>query len=343
MTSQRDHALDGLRGIAAMAVVLAHIAAMTWVPFLDTGAAPDPLQYVFWHLGAPAVDLFFVLSGYVIAKSLTRKRQDYVSYMMSRYLRLIPIAWIAVLAGLVLRGVDLEWPPGASSGLLALEQPLEKLDMIGLATMISPITNPERINAVLWTLPVEIQAAFAMPILTWMALRWPRMTAPVVITALVAIALSANLQYPLFFAAFVYGAVLHANEKKIPKIKEPLRVALFGIGLLMARHLFGDDPFLRLICPVGAVFIILAVQNGVWNNTLRHPKMQWLGRISYPLYAIHWPIMAASAMTLGWYINPGLAAAASIPLALFAAAFLRKHVDLPAVALSHVVKSHAPR
>lgn len=344
MTNQRDHALDGLRGIAAMAVVLAHLAAITWVPFIDKSITPHIWQYMLWYLGGPAVDLFFVLSGYVVANSLVKRRQDYGVYLLSRYIRILPVAWIAVLSGLALRNIDLIPPEGASAALMALGEPIERMDLIGLSTMLAPIFNAERLNAPLWTIPIELQAAIAMPALVWAVAKWPRVAVPVAVVAMMAVASAINSAYPLFFVAFAYGTWLQAGERGISKRANPLPLAIVGIAILMVRHVLAtDDPMMRLICPVGAVFLILAVRRGFGRKMLRRPRIQWLGRISYPLYAVHWPIMAVATMTLGWHIPPALAAALSIPIALLAAAFIRKHVDGPAITLSHMVKSHAPR
>lgn len=344
MTSQRDHALDGLRGIAAMAVVLSHIAAMVWVPFLDKTPVPSAWVYALWHLGAPAVDLFLVLSGYVVAKSLMRRRQEYVPYALSRYIRLAPIAWIGVLAGIALRNVDILPPPGTTIGLLALRQPIGMMDLMGFTTLVTPILNAQLVNVPLWTISIEMQAAFLMPPLAWAATRWPRAIVPVALAILIGTGLAINYDYPFIFAGFVYGAALAALERRIPKAPRPVALAVVGLAVLMSRHVLGtDDPFMRLVCAAGATLLILAVQQGAWKRFLRSRPAQWLGRLSYPLYAIHWPIMAAATMTLGWDIAPGLAAAASLPLILIAAAFLRRHVDQPSVTLSHMVKSVAPR
>lgn len=343
MTSQRDHELDGLRGIAALAVVLSHVAAITWVPFID-GGTPSAWQHALWYLGAPAVDMFLVLSGYVITKSLTRRRQDYLAYMLGRYIRLAPVAWMAVLAGVALRSIEIQPPPGTSASLLALGRPLGTWDILGFTTLIAPVPQTEHLNPPLWTVFVEMQAAIAMPALAAAARRWPVATAPIGIAILLGAALASNLYYPLFFSGFVLGAALCALEDRLPKAPRPVAVALFGLAILMVRHLLAtEDPLLRPVCAVGAALMILAVRQGAWRDALRSGTAQWLGRISYPLYAVHWPIMAATTLVLGSLVHPALAALASIPLALCAAAFARHHVDGPSVTLSHLVKSRDPR
>ena len=70
----REPQLDGMRGLAALAVALSHVAAMSWIPYEDGPAAPSAWAYVLWHLGAPAVDLSRFLhapagaAGHIAAK-----------------------------------------------------------------------------------------------------------------------------------------------------------------------------------------------------------------------------------------------------------------------------------
>ena len=165
MMNERDDGLDGARGIAAMAVVLSHVAAMTWVPFVDGAGNGSTLERVLWHLGAPAVDLVLVLSGYVVTRSLLRRPVDYFPYLLGRLVRLLPVAWIAIGLGLALRSAGLHAPSGTSSGLLELASPLTSADVIGLMTLVAPVPNVDVISPPLWTLVLEMQAAYAMPLL----------------------------------------------------------------------------------------------------------------------------------------------------------------------------------
>ncbi|HZZ20930.1 MAG TPA: acyltransferase [Opitutaceae bacterium] len=100
-TQDRDLALEGVRGLCAMLVVFGHMTYQA--PLLDPGFACDLLHVDY---GPQAVFVFFVLSGYVIG--LTTRTPATASsirqYCSRRLLRIVPIAWIAiVLAWLVLR------------------------------------------------------------------------------------------------------------------------------------------------------------------------------------------------------------------------------------------------
>ena len=124
--------LDGLRGIAALIVVIFHLSLIAQ-PFLDTNSTGD----AWWWMsetplrlatdGTQAVLLFFVLSGLVVALPALRKGFSWRKYFASRFLRLYIPAWgalvLAVVSGSlhylapeVLRGAA----PSAASDLYSL-------------------------------------------------------------------------------------------------------------------------------------------------------------------------------------------------------------------------------
>src|SRR5665213_3568592 len=94
--------LDGLRGIAALVVVVFHLSLIAQ-PFLDTKSTGD----AWWWIsetplrlatdGTQAVLLFFVLSGLVVALPALRKGFAWKKYFASRFLRLYIPAWGALM------------------------------------------------------------------------------------------------------------------------------------------------------------------------------------------------------------------------------------------------------
>lgn len=86
-----------LRGVAAIAVVLHHIT-LEWERVLGHSIAE--LAKVFLHGGQAGVDLFFVISGFVIAYSFALRPISAVRFLMQRALRVIPLYWICTAASL---------------------------------------------------------------------------------------------------------------------------------------------------------------------------------------------------------------------------------------------------
>lgn len=339
MIQKRDRALDGLRGIAAMCVVLSHVAAMQWVPGVDRGP-PETWQWALWHLGAPAVDVFLVLSGYVVAGSLMRGRSEYAGYLLSRAIRLYPVAWLAVAAGLALRFSGLTPSLGMTAYLSHLAEELTPGDMIGLTTMIAPIPDVSRINPPLWTLILEMQAAAFIPVLLWVARRNPMAVAICGMFVPFAVAYAMNVGYPLTVTGFFFGVALAAAEDRIPPAPRPLAVlAFFGAALMCRHYLSSDDNLLRVPCAIATAGVIIAIRQGAGRSVLESAVLQKLGLLSYPLYALHWPIMAATTMAFGASVGVPIAAVCSIPLALIASAIVEKFVDRPSTRLSRLVRT----
>jgi peptidoglycan/LPS O-acetylase OafA/YrhL len=96
--------LDALRLIASVGIVVHHI-----VPFIDDGAGAEQLLMMSAPL-AHFVDMFFVVSGFVIAFIYSNKIADsgsYASFMRKRVARLAPLHW-ATLAFFVVIGIALQ-------------------------------------------------------------------------------------------------------------------------------------------------------------------------------------------------------------------------------------------
>lgn len=87
-----------LRGIAAAMVVLFH--AVPWFRF--DAATPPLMQQVFHLWGKSGVDLFFVISGFVIMLSQSRAQRDFGAFLRDRALRILPLYWLLTAAFMAL-------------------------------------------------------------------------------------------------------------------------------------------------------------------------------------------------------------------------------------------------
>src|SRR5689334_14475157 len=103
----RIHELEGLRGLLAMWVFFSHIIAISgyeWASFRQ------PLQAVV--TGSNAVDVFIILSGFVICMLLDGRRESYGRFVWRRFLRLYPIYFMCLLFAVALNLVGImpsEW------------------------------------------------------------------------------------------------------------------------------------------------------------------------------------------------------------------------------------------
>ncbi len=229
----RDHALEGLRGIAAFLVLFSH-----WLPgFLHPDPNWDlPVFFGYFALGGPSVYIFFVLSGYVIGLS---NKKDYSApaagrYFQRRVVRLLPINIVAVgLAVLTLH--QIEW--GTVLGSLLFLQNNLAPETIRVGVLI---TNPP-----LWSLNYEM-VYYAAFIALW-ALR-----PPIVLAFGLACLLAFNTPFSSpILATFASGAIFwlaglwlawRCPASEGPKVSNWPSLILLGIAayhMQFSKHLLG--------------------------------------------------------------------------------------------------------
>jgi peptidoglycan/LPS O-acetylase OafA/YrhL len=144
-TPQRFHELDILRFLAALAVVFFHYTFLNATEYTELPTYPV-LSEIFKY-GYLGVELFFIISGFVIL--LTASKKDWRGFIISRVARLYPAFWIAVTLTalmLVLFASDVM--------SVTLPQYLWNLTMGGV------FVNVENIDPVYWTLQVELKFYF---------------------------------------------------------------------------------------------------------------------------------------------------------------------------------------
>lgn len=138
--SGRFKALDGLRGVAVLAVVVYHFGA----PF-NTYYPSDAVAPYTFTLGELGVQLFFIISGFVILMSAAHGKTA-KSFVISRFTRLYPAYWFAVIFSATL----ITWV-GIEARQISLIQVLINF------TMFQRFVLVENVDQVYWTLAVEMQ------------------------------------------------------------------------------------------------------------------------------------------------------------------------------------------
>ncbi|MBU1252770.1 MAG: acyltransferase [Alphaproteobacteria bacterium] len=294
--------IDALRGVAAIAVMLFH---------LDTDA---PLAMPGGYL---AVDLFFALSGFVIAHSYAGRMDagmGFGTFMRLRIARLWPMLALGAALGIVLHG-------GHAGMLFLLPNPLSP-------AMLYPANPPY------WSLLLEL-AAYAGFALAWGQMG-ARGLAGVIIASAAILAFYASGPNKLLSFGAEWGVLLPGFAR--------LGFA-FGIGVAVYHWRKASPPrrttALAWTLPVIFAAICALVGQANWPGLLAIlfvvPALAWLatcwevpqtraaailGDLSYPLYCIHLPLLA-------WAAGTGFAAAMLIVLP-FAALWLDRRVDGPA-------------
>jgi peptidoglycan/LPS O-acetylase OafA/YrhL len=304
----RIPALDGLRGIAVLVVVIEHIETILVPGTVRVDAGP--LRGAF--LG---VDIFFVLSGFLITclllgEQAERTRVRFGAFYRRRALRLLPALYVLlavhVLYTLVTGlSLHLEWL-SVRGALAYVSNWTWKWDWLQSAPGLGH----------LWSLAVEEQFYLVWPVVLIVFLGVRRRTATVAIVMVAGIAFIA-----------VHRAMMweHGVNWLFLSIRTDTRADSLLVGALLAQlWVRGWRPSARIVIPAAwvatallAVFVtvarstqaflylggftlfavctatvILAASEGQWPGTrlLEIPSLRVVGRVSYGLYLWHMPL-----------------------------------------------------
>jgi|SRR5579871_3445916 len=268
--------LESLRGLAAVSVLAFHTFDMR-IDTTVTGLAP--------------VVLFFVLSGFVLARSLEND-PSVRNFFLGRLFRLLPPA-----AACVLLLTALHWAFGFYVGFQGSFTPLNVL--------LNALMIRSDINGVMWSMTVE---CFASPLilLSFLVYRW-RGAVPLITASVVLFGLSfwggyahllggvTNLA-PLY--AFVIGVLLHflSLDGRRPGAFSAIAAAAIFVFCALRKQ---TAPLI-LMETLSSGLLILAIAGAPSSSifsVLRLPPIRLLGRVSYSFYLLH-PIGLALANRL---------------------------------------------
>jgi peptidoglycan/LPS O-acetylase OafA/YrhL len=338
--------LDGLRAIAILLVLGRHAVH----PYFD--AASPILPIAGWDAAALllngwiGVDLFFVLSGFLITKHLLSRLDDpnglaLGPYLAKRALRIVP-AYYAVLL-LVAAGI-----------VPMYTIPQDALSLrLGYHALFLQDYLPANIVVAFWSLGVEEKFYLLAPLLLAAVATVRRPEGQLTAVALIAmmgpaLRMATTLvhpdvdQYPLFFRTFrspfhacidalmmgVLGALIYRHRERLAWARDPRAVALmlwFGIALsgwllLTAPLLDHIDGFDKVVQPLLIALAAGAILCGVALRArpipaLRGPLLFVLAKLSYCLYLVHLPLIPG----LIWLLDGPLGLAHATPVHRFAA------------------------
>ncbi len=291
--------IDGLRALAVLSVVIFH-------------AFPEALRG-----GFVGVDVFFVISGYLISgilfKNLDNHSWRLLQFYGKRVRRIFP-ALIVVLLFCLIFGYfvlyDDEYQNlgkhiGAGSGFMSNILLWQESGYFDKAAELKPLLH-------LWSLGIEEQFYIFWPCLLFLA--WRRALSPwLFIGLLFLISFILNVLKVHHHAVFVFyspfmrvwelllGALLaYAHHHKITiRSASWMNEALAFLGLLLLiSSVFLLDKnklypsFWALLPTLGTVLLISSADSLIHKKVLSHPLMVGVGLISYPLYLWHWPLLA---------------------------------------------------
>ena len=323
----RFYTLDGMRGLAALLVVAYHLAQR------DAARA---------FSGYLAVDLFFVLSGFVIALNYSEKLAKGLSvarFAELRVIRLFPLYLLGLSLGLAkqILGHAMHDPRVIPTGLLACHA------LAGAIMLPSPCSaSMFPLNLPSWTLFFELLVNIAFALALWRM----RSVALAGLMAVSAAYLIATIGDPLYFnvgwslsnalagvarTTFSFPAGILIFRLFPFRTRAPSWLALIPVLAMGALILIEVPAAMRSLAEALIVFIAfpLLVIAGIRLQAPRKlaPLFALLGDLSYPLYAIHLPLMAIAAPVVARLHLSPVASSVAVVAGLIPAAFVASILD----------------
>ncbi len=315
--------LDALRGLAALAVVAFHFTTFYGREVGHVG--PAPWSFAFGNYG---VQLFFLISGFVIFMTLERTR-TWADFVVSRFSRLFPAYWAAILL--------------SAAVVYSIGLPSQRLpwkEVIVDFTMIQDLLGARHLDGSYWTLEVEL--FFYVQMLFWYVVGQLKRIHWVIVAWLVlAVAYGLSMKFGRHFSYLVRELLIlrHIPFFALGILFYRLRTNPRGwrldaslIGLCLVAIAIAYPPVFTLVAIVCcAIFALFVTDRLTW---LRAAPFAFFGAISYSLYLLH----QAIGFSLIWHLEHGAGLGAGV--AAISAASL---VTLLALALTFLVERPAMR
>lgn len=284
--------MEGLRGVAVLLVFAVHYATLVAPWAHGSGWLIDFLQGVH-AVGNAGVDLFFVLSGFLIYGGLVETKKPFVSYLRRRIRRIYP-AFLAVFAlylVLALARGDVERMP--SDPAAAFVYVLQNLLLLPGLFPIEPLIT------VAWSLSYELFFYLLVPAvvaLTSLRARGRRWRIAFILVA-TGVALIGFGQWggPVRLTMFLAGMLLHELLLSGRPAAPPAWLGLLcGLGALAITLLALPGPALQALRIgviylgfLGLCFSAIGQPHSLLGRALSWTPLRWMGNISYSYYLLH--------------------------------------------------------
>lgn len=274
-TNNRILELDALRGLAALSVVLYHYTTRYFKLF-----DPKFENYFEFNYGNMGVELFFILSGYVIFMSLNRTKNP-IEFLYKRFLRLYPVYWICMIITFIcVKSVGLEGREVSFSDFLV------NFSMLQFGILIPSV------DGVYWSLFHELMFYCLMALLinlikgrhlNYFIICWLLLSIINHFYQIKVISVLLNLVYAPLFAAGICFYKLSINQNSKSNILM-ITFCFLSYMLVSEAHL---DRWLYEVVIIFGFFIIFYLNSIGKIKFLAVKPLIFLGKISYALYLIH--------------------------------------------------------
>jgi len=356
--------LDSVRGLAALSVLLGHIAGSFEWPWIVRLFSETPYLNIPFE-GKSAVTMFFVLSGFVLSFPYVQHSGrgmgvEKILCMPAFYARRLVRIWIpwafVFLLSLIAQGTMHHIPetrPAATAWCLGFWNQNQTVDSILRQCLFSLHDAGQTLLPQDWSLGVELKGSAMIPFLIILFRK-----------SLAGMALATLLLFVFvdtgnFYVSFALGVACAGFYRSGTWVgfyeKKSVQYGMMVSGLLLygSRYLVeflhgyehGVDKWWWCLSSLGCVLILLAIlRSQGFQKALNHPACLLLGRISYSLYLVQFLVIlcvlpwfvrclnAAGVTSPGWLVLPVFSVGLIVSMLLAQAIFLA--VERPSVILS---------
>jgi peptidoglycan/LPS O-acetylase OafA/YrhL len=327
--------IDALKALASQLIVLHHLAF--YGPMADAVRPwAQPLVDALSEHGRLAVQVFLVVAGFLAVRGLAPAgapaaigplalvRRRWVR-LAGPYLAALALAVTAAALGRAL--TDHDTVPDAPT----------LVQVLANVAMLQDIVGQEALSAGIWYVAIDLQLYAMLVALVWLA---HRSRVPGALPALVVglgaaslLGFNRDAQWdawgPYFFGSYALGALAAwAGPGRAG------RAATVAIVVLGATALMLDFRTRIAVALATALLLAWAMPRGLGARRLASPVIEWLGRISYSVFLVHYPLcVLVWAVAARWFPDAPLPAALALAVAFVgstvAGALFHRFVELP--------------
>ncbi len=331
-TPSRFHSLDLLRAVAVIGVCLLHLVCG------DRGLfSRGSLMFQLGEWGRHGVDVFFVISGFVIPLALQRagfEARDLPRFLLKRAVRLYP-PYLLVAVGILLGGFIIAKIP---NGLPHAFTPTWSQCLAHLV-FLNDVLDLPWLNPVFWTLSIEFQYYLAIALaFPWLwSMKPSTLTVALVLTALLSLGFPSQIVLLHWLPQFVLGVLAFAwSQRRLSRVQLALAVAVAsGVAWAVSGG----------VAAVASLATVLVMISGFEPGPVWRPCL-WIGEHSYSIYLLHIPVgvrvLDLCRARPSWLPSPYLVLAAAMALVLIASWSLFRCVELPSQRWSSAIRYRRP-
>jgi peptidoglycan/LPS O-acetylase OafA/YrhL len=315
-------ALDALRGLAIILVVIGH--------YLPGHVVGGTVAEILDPCALGGVTLFFLLSGFLIARNLAHGHST-TGYALRRIFRILPAYWVSLVVFIVLHRL---WLDQADFG--------HPIDTLFNALLLQDVAKAPLLNAAFWTLLVEAKFYILAPLLVLGGRRVIQI-APYVTMALngVIMARRGEASNLLTYLAFCFVGMNF--ELWCRKELSDRALTALAVSAAVAAGIYSPYVKIGLVVfgLINAGLMALALRHG---PRLKLPMLSFIGAVSYSWYLYHggigYPLMAALEASR-WAIAPLMSACIGVVVTLLVAWLSYRLIEKPGISLGRMLEKRS--